>query len=278
MAHGAVVHDGKVWIMGGYTNSGFKGDVWYSSNGIQWTEATSSAWPARAGLAAVAFDEKIWVMGGQDVNYNTYNDVWYSTDGVNWTQATASAPWNTRSSLSCVVYNNEMWITGGRNSSTVFNDVWHSSDGVNWTQQTASAAWDSRSSHTSLVYNGFLWIMGGSDASNSKCNDVWRLAGVAISEESSNTVQPSSLSAYPNPSASAVTISCSLPHDGNVRMIVYDIMGREVFTITDQFSASGDHSVLWDGRNTAGQRVESGVYFCRCEFDGAAQVKQLILI
>ncbi|NOQ23321.1 MAG: T9SS type A sorting domain-containing protein [Candidatus Aegiribacteria sp.] len=82
----------------------------------------------------------------------------------------------------------------------------------------------------------------------------------------------------PNPFSSIVSIVCSLPTDGNVKIIIYDITGREVLVFIDQFTASGFCSVLWDGRNSAGQRVESGVYFCRCEFDGTAQSKQLILI
>lgn len=82
----------------------------------------------------------------------------------------------------------------------------------------------------------------------------------------------------PNPFSAIVNIAYSLPHDGNVRIIVYDIMGRKVVAVTDRYSTSGFYSEVWDGRNTAGQKVESGIYFCRCEFDGAAQSKQLILI
>ncbi|NOQ23319.1 MAG: T9SS type A sorting domain-containing protein [Candidatus Aegiribacteria sp.] len=98
--------------------------------------------------------------------------------------------------------------------------------------------------------------------------------GGAVNPSSAFEMYPAS----PNPFSSVVDISCSLPDDGNLRIIVYDIMGREVFTLIDQFSTSGIHSVMWDGRNSSGERVESGVYFCRCEFDGAAQSKQLILI
>ncbi len=95
------------------------------------------------------------------------------------------------------------------------------------------------------------------------------------------SVSPSMFEMFPvcpNPAFSGVTISCRAPQAGNLRIIIYDITGREVLVLIDQFTASGLCSVLWDGKNSAGQRVESGVYFCRCEFDGAAQSKQLILI
>ena len=82
----------------------------------------------------------------------------------------------------------------------------------------------------------------------------------------------------PNPFSSIVNIHFSLPDDGNVNIMIYDIAGREVFTITDEYLTSGFHTEVWDGRNAAGQNVESGVYFCRCEFDGAVLTKQLIMI
>ncbi|NOQ21897.1 MAG: T9SS type A sorting domain-containing protein [Candidatus Aegiribacteria sp.] len=84
--------------------------------------------------------------------------------------------------------------------------------------------------------------------------------------------------ASPNPFSSIVNIPFSLPDDGNVKITIFDIAGREVFTITDEYLTSGFHSEVWDGRNSAGQRPRSGVYFCRCEFDGAVLTKQLILI
>ncbi|NOQ23196.1 MAG: T9SS type A sorting domain-containing protein, partial [Candidatus Aegiribacteria sp.] len=82
----------------------------------------------------------------------------------------------------------------------------------------------------------------------------------------------------PNPFSSFVNISYCLPHDGNVRIIVYDIVGREVFALADQFLTSGVHSVLWDGRNTAGQRIESGIYFCIVEIDGCSRAQRITLL
>ena len=57
----------------------------------------SSHWQARAGLSAVAFKGKLWVMGGSQgddasiggAGRTLYNDVWYSEDGREWHEATA---------------------------------------------------------------------------------------------------------------------------------------------------------------------------------------------
>ena len=64
-----------MWVLGGYkrlsgtgsdTRSSFYNDVWYSSNGSNWIQATSSAnWSERWGLKCLVFEDKIWVLGGQ---------------------------------------------------------------------------------------------------------------------------------------------------------------------------------------------------------------------
>jgi hypothetical protein len=126
----SVVFDNKVWVLGG-EGSTLKTDVWYSSDGVNWTQATSNAWSSRRGHASVVYDNKIWVFGGCCYK----SDVWYSSDGINWTEATADASWSDRDLFPSVVFDNKMWIFGGYSSGHK-NDVWYSSDGVNWTGAT----------------------------------------------------------------------------------------------------------------------------------------------
>lgn len=83
---------------------------------------------------------------------------------------------------------------------------------------------------------------------------------------------------YPNPSNSVVNVSYNLSHGEDVRIIIYDIAGHDVLTLTDRSSTSGVHSVSWDGRNNAGQKVESGIYFFRCEVDGFSQTQRMIIL
>jgi uncharacterized membrane protein len=171
-----VVYDGKMWIIGGYDSSGHKNDVWYSTDGVNWIQATASAgWSPRYSHTSVVYDGKMWIIGGfASSGYSLKNDVWYSTDGVNWIQATASAGWSPRYYYTSVVYDGKMWIIGGYNSSgySLKNDVWYSTDGTNWTRATTSAGWSPRDGHTSVVYDGKMWIIGGFASSGYK-NDVW---------------------------------------------------------------------------------------------------------
>jgi hypothetical protein len=118
--------------------------------------------------SALAFDNKLWVMGGNDGN-NLRNDVWYSTDGDSWVCATTSAPWTPRNT--CVVaLAGRMWILGGYDWSNR-NDIWSSTDGVQWDLVTDSAGWRPRGSHASAVWAGSIWVLGG--YADGPLGDVW---------------------------------------------------------------------------------------------------------
>lgn len=145
--------------------------VYASVEGSAWVQATDSAqWSARTEHSSAVFDNKMWVMGGEDDN-DVRSDVWYSTDGLNWIQATPAADWSSRSGHSSVVFDNKLWVIGGYGNG-MKNDVWFSSDGVNWTCATPSAQWSPRENHTSIVYNSLIWVIGGIDDVGEK-NDIW---------------------------------------------------------------------------------------------------------
>ena len=82
--HTSTVFDNKMWVLGGeigdLSNPTSYNDVWFSSNGSDWEQATASAgWSTRGRHTSIAFDNKIWVLGGNDGSHK--NDVWSS--GIN---------------------------------------------------------------------------------------------------------------------------------------------------------------------------------------------------
>ena len=178
----SVVFNNKMWVLGGRigtndNSSDFTNDVWSSSDGINWTQATANApWTARYGHTSVVFNNKMWVLGGFDTSRSRTSDVWSSSDGINWTQATANA-WppspigSTAGSAyhTSVVFNNKIWVYGGNNLS----HVWSSSDGINWTKSARPIPWGIRQEHTSVVFNNKMWVLGGYHRSMSGENHVW---------------------------------------------------------------------------------------------------------
>ena len=63
---------------------------------------------------------------------------------------------------------------------------------------------------------------------------------------------------YPNPFNPITTITYSLPKASNVTLKVYDILGRELVTLVDEFKSEGQYSVLFNASSLA-----SGIYFYR---------------
>ena len=172
--HASVVFNGKMWTMGGAdgpAGGGLKNDVWYSTDGITWTQATAAAaWSARYGMAAWSYNGKMYVGGGENGAGTKLNDVYYSTDGITWTQATAAAAWSARVYPCYVVYAGKMWIYGGL-AGTYTNSVYYSTDGITWTEATAAAAWGARYLSAGVVYNKKMWMIAGNNGSN--LNDVY---------------------------------------------------------------------------------------------------------
>ena len=71
---------------------------------------------------------------------------------------------------------------------------------------------------------------------------------------------------YPNPSNPNSKINFELPVDGRVAIKVYDITGREVKTLIDEFKPADYYTIEFDGTNLA-----SGVYFYRIVAEGEGQ-------
>lgn len=77
--HTTVSFANRLWVISGYKGggaSGYLNDVWYSTDGIDWTEASAAApFSERTGHASAVFDNKLWVIGGTKEGIEK-NDVW----------------------------------------------------------------------------------------------------------------------------------------------------------------------------------------------------------
>ncbi|MBC7186460.1 MAG: family 10 glycosylhydrolase [Calditrichaeota bacterium] len=78
--------------------------------------------------------------------------------------------------------------------------------------------------------------------------------------------------AYPNPFNPVATIPFDIASTGGVRLVVYDMLGREVATLVDQTLAPGRYRVQFDARG-----LPSGTYFCRLVSHGQAMTRKLVL-
>ncbi len=82
----------------------------------------------------------------------------------------------------------------------------------------------------------------------------------------------------PNPFNPRTTIAFSLPKAAPCRLAVYALDGRRVRSLLEESREAGRHEVVWDGRDDAGSRVPSGLYFARLEFGGEVRMEKLALV
>ena len=78
---------------------------------------------------------------------------------------------------------------------------------------------------------------------------------------------------YPNPFNPDTRIDFVLPEDSDVRLSVYDLLGREVRTLAQgpyAGSSAIPYQTVWDGNDASGTRVASGVYFYRLTARGVS--------
>jgi len=78
---------------------------------------------------------------------------------------------------------------------------------------------------------------------------------------------------YPNPFNPVTTIRFYLPEAGNVELVIYDILGKEVETIVNSRQSAGQHNVVWNTSNVA-----SGVYLYRLQANDFVQTRKMLLL
>lgn len=69
----------------------------------------------------------------------------------------------------------------------------------------------------------------------------------------------------PNPFNARTAIQYDLPEAGEVRLVLYDTLGRVLRRLVVGRTEGGVHRAIWDGRDEAGRPVASGVVWCRLE-------------
>jgi endo-1,4-beta-xylanase len=89
---------------------------------------------------------------------------------------------------------------------------------------------------------------------------------------------------YPNPFNPTTTIKYLIKSVGtslmkSVQLKIFDILGREIITLVNELQSAGEHTIEWDGKNSAGQKVASGVYFYQLKSGlGSTKTRKMILL
>lgn len=83
---------------------------------------------------------------------------------------------------------------------------------------------------------------------------------------------------YPNPFNPTTMIDYQLPQRSDVQLVVYNTLGQKVRTLVNETVSAGTHSVVWDGKDEAGQGVASGIYLYRFITTEYQKIQKMILM
>jgi Cu/Zn superoxide dismutase len=77
---------------------------------------------------------------------------------------------------------------------------------------------------------------------------------------------------FPNPFASETVIAYRTVNDGNVSLKIYDVQGREVARVVDDYQTAGTHAVSFDA-----ERLASGVYFYQLQAGAVTETRKMLI-
>ena len=180
-------------------------------------------------------------------------------DGVSWAANTPSIE-----NVNCFVVVNDQLIAG-----TDDNGIYLSGDnGVTWTSLSAGIPDNTRIWSLSVNNNG---IFAGTD------KGVWKLPLSEIPTEVKNiTGLPKNFTLeqnYPNPFNPTTVISFQLSVYSKTQLKIYDLLGREVAELMDEYKNPGSYQVEFDGLH-----LSSGIYFYKLQAGEYSTVRKMMLI
>ncbi|HEY9186698.1 MAG TPA: T9SS type A sorting domain-containing protein [Ignavibacteria bacterium] len=83
---------------------------------------------------------------------------------------------------------------------------------------------------------------------------------------------------YPNPFNPQTNIEISLPSREFLKMVIYDILGREIIVLADGLYYPGNYSFIWNGKDNSGNILSSGIYFCYVTYGNQKKIIKMNLL
>lgn len=157
--HVLLVHDNRLYVIGGYNGTSYFSDVWTSLDGTKWDRIANSAFTTREFHAAYSLNNKLFVVGGY--NGSVVTDVWRSPDGVIWNRLLNSYGRISKYSCGFCVFNNRAHLICGYNGTTTYNTDVSSADGENWDITGSSCGLPTAYDMAAAVFDNRIVLTGG---------------------------------------------------------------------------------------------------------------------
>ena len=83
---------------------------------------------------------------------------------------------------------------------------------------------------------------------------------------------------FPNPFNPTTTINYEIAKAGDVSIVIYDMVGREVKTLVSDFANPGSYHVVWNAQNNQGLEVSAGMYVYKMISGDFVKVNKMLLV
>jgi len=186
---------------------------------------------------------------------------------------------------------NEAVIHAGTAEGEYFSkdvEVWTSTDGNNFTKTGSGTLQNSANSSITINLGGIAARKVKLVITSGYKSDYWKLGefevyGALVLTNTENIENfPSEFvlkQNYPNPFNPKTNIMFSIPKVTNVEIVIYNSRGHVVNSIIDNKKmGAGEHIVNWNGRNSNGNLVSSGIYFYRLKTPDFVKIGKAVLI
>ncbi len=285
-----------------YYAGGLNG-MWKSTDGLNWSEIVY--FNLKDCVAMEYFENHLVVSAD--------NEIYYSTDiGVTWNLAQPGSP-----IISDLAFDNVGILYGIFPGTSYSSGLWISNDfGESWNVEFYSdcmssvgldtednifvgweipgtegvALWDPilheleffteglpNLNINKITYHPYIESLNIVCCTDSGAYMLTDYTGVGF-EENELEITNNKLQNYPNPFNPTTTISFSLQNNSNVEISIYNIKGQRVKQLVSDQLASGEHSVVWNGKDDNYQPVGSGVYFYKLKAGDFQKVRKMVLM
>ncbi|MCK4396195.1 T9SS type A sorting domain-containing protein [candidate division WOR-3 bacterium] len=265
------VVDGKIYVIGGYDGTNFLNSVEVYNPGTNFWSTKASMPSERAFIASAVVDGKIYVIGGHN-GTSPLNTVEVYNPSTNSWLTKASMP-TTRYWLAADAVGEKIYATGGFDGADYLNIVEEYDPGTNsWSTDTPMPT--SRSHLTAVEVNGKIYAIGGVIAGGSFTNKNEEfIPSTGIDEEKSMELSKtfSLIKNSPDPFNSYTNIEYTLGTDCEVKLEVYNAIGKKMATLVNQKQSAGYHRVQWK------TKVPSGIYFLRIEAREFSEIQKMVI-
>jgi photosystem II stability/assembly factor-like uncharacterized protein len=216
---------------------------------------------------SVVNNQFCWLAGNDRRIFRSTNfgDTWDTISGI---------PSPSNDYIYCSAFTNTLtgWI-GGEN-----NRLYKTTNGgFNWKQEnTGTGLW-----FWGALYcfsDSIVWGVGGMGKIINTTTGGQPLIGISNNEKLFNP-DFELYQNYPNPFNPVTKIEYNIPKDGNVKIVIYDLLGKEIFTLINERKRKGNHSLVFNAEVINKINLSGGVYLYSLFFNNnLINTKKMIFI